>query len=321
MLLLIGMCVALLAITALLMRIGHANDLRTKARQAADAAALAAVTTVRDHAISMIRNENIAPAFLLIDGTSGRTSADQYAQENKSLVTEFESGGLAAKVTVRTRECLNKEEGGGKYSLESLCVRADSDKVQDRKGQRSATATSAAEIKMPLCLNQPYPPPSNQWYVECDGQDTRILSDAQLAALFKPHLTASYNPNPPLLLGLGGGGTVPNLPPATDAQAASNENLGRQLARDLKHWEGQEWQCLDQLWLHESGWDHHAKNSSSGAYGIPQSLPGNKMASAGSDWPDNPETQIKWGLNYIAERYGTPCNAWAQWQARSPHWY
>jgi hypothetical protein len=63
----------------------------------------------------------------------------------------------------------------------------------------------------------------------------------------------------------------------------------------------------------------HAYNPS-GAYGIPQALPGSKMASAGSDWQNNPETQIRWGLNYIASRYGTPCNAWYQWQAHGG-WY
>jgi hypothetical protein len=82
-----------------------------------------------------------------------------------------------------------------------------------------------------------------------------------------------------------------------------------------------QWSCLDNLWNGESGWRFSAENSSSGAYGIPQSLPGSKMASVGSDWRTNPVTQIKWGLQYIKSSYGTPCGAWGQWQARSPHWY
>jgi hypothetical protein len=64
-----------------------------------------------------------------------------------------------------------------------------------------------------------------------------------------------------------------------------------------------------------------ALNKSSGAYGIPQSLPASKMASAGGDWKTNPATQIKWGLSYIASRYGNPLNAYSKWLARSPHWY
>ena len=74
-------------------------------------------------------------------------------------------------------------------------------------------------------------------------------------------------------------------------------------------WAGQA-QCLVDLWTHESSWNVYATNPSSGAYGIPQSLPANKMASAGADWDMNPATQIRWGLDYIAARYGGPCNAW-----------
>ncbi|QSB15278.1 lytic transglycosylase domain-containing protein [Natronosporangium hydrolyticum] len=77
--------------------------------------------------------------------------------------------------------------------------------------------------------------------------------------------------------------------------------------------------CLDNLWTRESGWNHQAQNPSSGAYGIPQSLPGDKMASHGSDWQTNPATQISWGLEYINNRYGNPCGAWGFFQ--SNNWY
>ncbi|MCH0567548.1 MULTISPECIES: transglycosylase SLT domain-containing protein [unclassified Streptomyces] len=70
---------------------------------------------------------------------------------------------------------------------------------------------------------------------------------------------------------------------------------------------------------HESGWNVHATNASSGAYGLVQALPGSKMASAGSDWKSNPATQIKWGLNYMDARYGSPVGAWNFWQANG--WY
>ncbi len=69
--------------------------------------------------------------------------------------------------------------------------------------------------------------------------------------------------------------------------------------------------CLLDLWNRESGWVYDAENPTSGAYGIPQALPGSKMASAGSDWQTDPATQIRWGLGYIKEIYGNPCNAWA----------
>ncbi len=77
--------------------------------------------------------------------------------------------------------------------------------------------------------------------------------------------------------------------------------------------------CLDAIYSQESGWNVHADNPSSSAYGIPQALPGSKMASAGRDWADNPATQIRWGLGYIKDRYGSPCSAWSFKQGHG--WY
>jgi len=82
---------------------------------------------------------------------------------------------------------------------------------------------------------------------------------------------------------------------------------------------GPEFDCLVALWNKESGWNVYAHNKSSGAYGIPQSLPGTKMASAGADWQTNPDTQIRWGLGYIQGRYGSPCAAWGKFLASG--WY
>jgi resuscitation-promoting factor RpfB len=79
-----------------------------------------------------------------------------------------------------------------------------------------------------------------------------------------------------------------------------------------------QWGCLDDLWEAESGWVYNAENAS-GAYGIPQALPGSKMASAGPDWETDPTTQIKWGLGYIQSVYGTPCAAWDHEEADG--WY
>lgn len=82
---------------------------------------------------------------------------------------------------------------------------------------------------------------------------------------------------------------------------------------------GDQWTCFSNIVDHESDWNYRAVNPSSGAYGLFQALPGSKMASAGADWQTNPATQIKWGLNYMNERYGSPCGAWSFWQAN--HWY
>ena len=85
-----------------------------------------------------------------------------------------------------------------------------------------------------------------------------------------------------------------------------------------KGWAPSEFSCLVSLWNRESGWNTHAANPS-GAYGIPQSLPGSKMASAGGDWQNSYETQITWGLGYISGSYGSPCGAWAHSNAYG--WY
>ncbi len=110
-------------------------------------------------------------------------------------------------------------------------------------------------------------------------------------------------------------GSAPTAP-------APDPGTAKAIARDLlkkRGWGTDQYNCLVTLWNHESGWRVHAANPS-GAYGIPQALPGSKMASAGPDWQNNAETQIKWGLGYIASRYNTPCGAWASWQAQGG-WY
>ena len=95
--------------------------------------------------------------------------------------------------------------------------------------------------------------------------------------------------------------------------------IARQIAAQKYGWGDDQFGCLDSLWAKESGWSTTATNSSSGAYGIPQALPGSKMGAYGDDWRTNPATQIKWGLNYIDGRYGSPCSAWST--AQSQGWY
>ncbi|MET8261381.1 lytic transglycosylase domain-containing protein [Micromonospora sp. NPDC005205] len=101
--------------------------------------------------------------------------------------------------------------------------------------------------------------------------------------------------------------------PASCAEYSGNRKVGCALMID-KGFGIAEFPCLEKLWTKESGWNHKAANSSSGAYGIPQSLPGSKMASVASDWRTNPATQIIWGLGYIKGRYKTPCGAWTYFQ-------
>lgn len=112
------------------------------------------------------------------------------------------------------------------------------------------------------------------------------------------------------------GGDLPKLPPGKGAKR--NIALGKRMA-GAKGWDGGEWDALYRLWMKESGWNELAMNKSSGAYGIPQSLPGKKMASAGRDWKTNAATQIKWGLGYIEGRYKDPLNAWGH--SKKVGWY
>jgi len=110
----------------------------------------------------------------------------------------------------------------------------------------------------------------------------------------------------------------PEPEPKAPSYSGSTRSIGKQMAA-ARGWTGSQWTCLESLWTKESGWNASASNPSSGAYGIPQSLPGSKMASAGSDWQTNPATQIEWGLGYIADVYGTPCGAWGH--SQSVGWY
>ena len=102
----------------------------------------------------------------------------------------------------------------------------------------------------------------------------------------------------------------------------ANPTGAQAIARDMlaaRGWGADQFGCLVSLWDRESGWNVYAQNPSSGAYGIPQALPGSKMGSAGSDWQTNAATQIAWGLGYIADRYGSPCGAWSH--SESVGWY
>lgn len=107
-------------------------------------------------------------------------------------------------------------------------------------------------------------------------------------------------------------------PGSLSAAGAQNYAQGRMGAYG---WDSSQFNCLVRLWNIESGWEWDAYNASSGAYGIPQSLPADKMSSAGGDWRTSSATQIDWGLGYIQGRYGTPCGALAFETSHVPYWY
>lgn len=102
-------------------------------------------------------------------------------------------------------------------------------------------------------------------------------------------------------------------------KAKESQAFAKSYMESKYSWGENQHSCLVNLWNRESGWRHTADNPTSSAYGIPQALPGKKMASAGADWKTNPETQIKWGLKYIDKRYKTPCGAWSAFKKKG--WY
>ncbi len=120
------------------------------------------------------------------------------------------------------------------------------------------------------------------------------------------------------LLAVGAATTDNALTRTEDLSDEDPRTIARALLAEFGFGEDQ-FGCLDSLWEKESHWNVSADNPSSSAYGIPQALPGSKMSSAGADWATNPVTQIRWGLGYIQDRYGSPCSAWGH--SQSHNWY
>ncbi|MGW6982227.1 aggregation-promoting factor C-terminal-like domain-containing protein [Streptomyces sp. NPDC054932] len=116
------------------------------------------------------------------------------------------------------------------------------------------------------------------------------------------------------VVALGVAGSMLATVPAQAAAPTSAKAIAQQMIKDPA-----QFAAFNNIVSRESGWNHTAMNSSSGAYGLVQALPASKMASAGADWKTNPATQIKWGLDYMNDRYGSPVGAWNFWQ--SHHWY
>ena len=157
-------------------------------------------------------------------------------------------------------------------------------------GLRAAWADEAPESANPV--------PEETQSVRADGEVADLVRDGFSISKLPPPRPAA---------------PAAGKPDAGTAQAIAYEMV---LARG---WDETEFNCLVALWNRESHWNVYAQNKSSGAYGIPQALPGEKMATAGADWATNPATQITWGLGYITGRYATPCGAWAHSQSKG--WY
>ena len=144
----------------------------------------------------------------------------------------------------------------------------------------------------------------------------RTLTVVAKPKLAQPAQVAAANPGRTTTGGGGSDGVV--FVASTPPDPGSAQSIAYNMLASFGFSPATFFGCLKDMWDRESGWRYDAENAS-GAYGIPQALPGSKMASAGADWQTNPATQIKWGLGYIKAIYGDPCKAWSFWQVN--HYY
>ncbi|WP_307794798.1 hypothetical protein [Leifsonia sp. TF02-11] len=189
-------------------------------------------------------------------------------------------------------------------------IRDQRDKDAQKALQVATAAKAAADAQ--LADQQQH---ANTLYAQLASlQNTEASVEQQYAAGVAAAQAAAQAANS----GGGSDGFAPppgmNVDPAA-AQAYASSRLA------AFGWGQDQMGCLIKLWNHESGWRADAFNSSSGAYGIPQSLPASKMSSAGSDWMTNQNTQVDWGLDYINRAYGSPCAAWSFEMSHDPNWY
>lgn len=155
-------------------------------------------------------------------------------------------------------------------------------------------------------------------------QTERATEEAATAAVgldrggYTVYVTPTPTPTPEPVVTESSSSTSSWTPPFVSPDPGTAQAIAYEMVL-ARGWGDDQFACLVALWNRESGWRVNAYNASSGAYGIPQSLPGNKMASVAADWETNPATQITWGLNYIGGRYGNPCGAWGH--SESVGWY
>lgn len=164
-----------------------------------------------------------------------------------------------------------------------------------------------------VLLVHPNPPATSSASVNAPAADAQVEQELYVAGGLELPLTRDTYTITKL---------TPAAPRAPRAAGVPDPGSAKEIASQMvaaRGWGSEQYDCLVALWQRESNWNVYAENRSSGAYGIPQALPGSKMATAGADWQTNAATQITWGLGYIAARYGNPCGAWAH--SESHNWY
>ncbi|GAA3028691.1 hypothetical protein GCM10010519_65470 [Streptomyces lactacystinicus] len=211
-----------------------------------------------------------------------------HARRN-SLIT-----GVATLVvaSAATADLATAEAGNATGAAPVAAVSVDSEPVADQ-GRAAAAATAAA--------------------AEQAAQEAQAKAAADAAAQAEAQAQADAKAKADADAAASRSQERQNLTSAPAAYSGTPQQIAAQIVP------AGQLQCFSNIVFRESSWNPLAVNASSGAYGLVQALPGSKMASAGADWRTNPATQIKWGLNYMNTRYGSPCAAWSFWQAH--HWY
>jgi hypothetical protein len=307
-----GMALFLIAVSVLFLRLTDAQDQRTQAQTAADAAALAAVGEIKDRAAENLAN-GLGPQ-VSYDPTSSRSAAETYARENDAVLEDirasddaFGLSGHTVRVEVRGAHCQRElEEDRSRHWADMVC-----DGSEDDAETIEGNAAAIAEVDMPRCDFGFGSSATVCGDVTINSvADARSVIDVRLVAEEGQYLYSGMSST------LAAGSLGPVDP-------GSNRAIAREMLADYGWDTEEQWNCLDNLWHRESGWDHTARNSESGAYGIPQLLPSAHPQDFTAEFRSSPEVQIRWGLDYIQGRsdYADPCQAWALWQSRSPHWY
>ncbi|RFA21787.1 hypothetical protein B7R25_05820 [Subtercola boreus] len=299
-----------------------ATQVADTARQRADDASTKAAEAKKQFAqltVELYRSGGNQTANLFLSGAQADTLLDQLGTLSKLTQQSARLSALATS-TQNLADTLNSQAGvaeSARAQLNDAAEQAAADATAAQQAADAEVATQQAQSDVlfaqlaslkdtTAAVEQQY-----QLGVEAARQAAELAAAKEAAA----NAGDGNGNDSSAEVGGGSGGTSVAV---SDPQAAKNYAQGQVSARG---WGSDQFQCLLNLWNRESGWRANALNESSGAYGIPQSLPASKMASAGADYRTNAATQINWGLAYITGRYGNPCGAWAHSQNTSPHWY
>lgn len=227
---------------------------------------------------------------LLVAGAAGGI----YLTQDREVQQQSAEASVVAQAAVDDTQLLQQRQA------EHAAARAFQREAEGDAAAKAATAAKAAAVKAHQI---------EQKAIAKKKADAVAAAKAAALAAAKKKAAAKTSGSTPEFTG--------DIP-ASCNEFKGNRAVGCSLMLDAG-FKISQFSCLEKLWDKESGWNHKAANPSSGAFGIPQALPGSKMKSSGSDWKTNPATQIDWGLGYIKGRYDTPCNAWGH--SQDVGWY